>query len=267
MPLLNELDFAATGLFVDYRASGAPQELVIEVEVSEPPEYPAAISSLATILKTINLGGAGGAIFPPSSCAARLLEGPWWQTEGDLATTYRWRLEVAAVAPRFLRNMVEELRRCGAQGSVVSLRIAGALLPGDDALSVRQPQIRAWLDDPTAYPEAWPRLDFKLLRREARKGVPLRVRLSSMISAKLRDGLEELAMGWKNAVRDYVDAFGNEVELDPFALPRFGKSKDEFRAWFEDFNHAPEPSLAMLCNMLTRFHETAAPIVEVEVGS
>jgi hypothetical protein len=65
-------------------------------------------------------------------------------------------LRIAGVAPKFMRTVVEELRVAGMDQPVTSMQVVGSLPLDPTAMSVREGQVKAWLDDPTAYLEPWP---------------------------------------------------------------------------------------------------------------
>ncbi|MGK3964031.1 hypothetical protein WMF38_07610 [Sorangium sp. So ce118] len=266
MPLIGHLEFAQRSLSVAYRASPAPQELIVEVDVAGPPMAPFAPMAMRAVVDAINGGAAGGSLFPPASGSARRLAGAWDEPDG-LGVSYRWVLQVAAVAPGFIRNMVEELRRAGMNRPVVRMRIAGALPPDSSPLSVRESQVRAWLDDPRAYLEPWPSPGFAFHSVLQSEGATLRIELAQAIDPPVRQALEDLSVQWLNAIRNYASRQGDEVLFNPHRmLPTFGQGKAEFRALYPEFLYAREPAAAVLVNMLTRFHERVARIALVEVG-
>ncbi|KYF70861.1 hypothetical protein [Sorangium cellulosum] len=266
MPLIRHLDFAQRSLSVAYRASPAPQELVVDVDVAGPPMAPFAPMAMRAVVDAINAGAAGGALFPPAAGYARRLAGPWDEPDG-LGVSYRWVLEIAAVAPGFLRNMVEELRRAGMNQPVVRMRIAGALPLDNSPLSVRESQVRSWLDDPRAYLEPWTRPGFPFHVVSRSEGATLRVELAQAIDPPLRQALEDLSVQWLNVIRNYASRQGEEVLFNPHRmLPAFGQGRAEFRAHYPEFLYARDPAAAVLVNMLTRFHERVARIALVEVG-
>ncbi|HTN86978.1 MAG TPA: hypothetical protein VL242_24940, partial [Sorangium sp.] len=65
MPVLHDMEFAAGGLLVAYRASAQPQELTIEVVTAGTAEFPMSVASLRAVIEAVNRGAAGGAVFDP----------------------------------------------------------------------------------------------------------------------------------------------------------------------------------------------------------
>ncbi|WP_437305818.1 hypothetical protein [Sorangium sp. So ce388] len=263
MPLLNHLDFTRDALALSYRASASPQEMSIIVETGGAAGYPVSPTLIRDVMASINAGAAGGAEFHPTAGSCEILD----DCRTPLGPRYAWTLRVAGVAPLFMRILVEKLRAVGWDEPVTSMRIAGSLPPDESALSVREPRVRAWLDDPGAYPAAWPETPFALLRRPA-AGASLRAVPASPITPAVSGALESLCVGWLNAVSEYVDTDGDyvPVEFDAKYLPAFGRTRTEFRAAYQRFRHTRVPARAALVNMLVRFHHAVAPLIEVEIG-
>jgi len=69
-------------------------------------DFPMSVASLRAILEAVNRG-AGGAVFHPMAGLAKRIDGPW-EGVATLWPSYRWTLEIAGVAPLFLRNMGAE---------------------------------------------------------------------------------------------------------------------------------------------------------------
>src|SRR4051794_31838292 len=143
MPILSMMDFATNGLVVRYRASDQPQELRVDVEVAGAPQLPFAPIAMRTLVDTINRGVAAGNVFDPRVSSAEILSGP--SEEEARGTQYRWTLRMAGVEPRFMRNMVEELRRAGFQHPVRYMSIVGSLAQDRSPLSVDELTVRNWL--------------------------------------------------------------------------------------------------------------------------
>jgi hypothetical protein len=271
MPLLTGLDFAANALVVSYRAQEQPQDLEIDIETTGVAGEPTASILLNSVITSINAGAAGGVHFAPWLSSAEHLTGPW-HADDAVGPAYRWTLRVAAVAPLFIRSIVERLRGVGFTENVRFMRILGSAALDSSELSVRENQVRSWLDDPSAYQGAWPHAEFPLTVRRSR-GATLRVELATRITPELRDQLETLYLLWLNSVTSYVSDPGfleegnREVIFNPHKMfPATGVGKTEFRAASEEFLHTRGPARAVLCNMLGRFHRTVSPIVEAEIG-
>ncbi len=267
MPLLQRLDYITHGgLRVAYHASPTVQELDVVVRARGLPSKGAANWYFQNLVDTINAGAAGGALFSPSAGFAEMLTGPRSDAEA-LRTDHHATFRVAAVAPMFMRTFVEDLRFVNIEEPVTELRISGSLPLDDTPMSVTEREVRSWLDDPTAYLGAWPSPGFALDLDQLREGAALRVVLVDPASPERREKLEELSVRWLNAIRNYVSFDGREVTPNPGRqLPRFGQSKREFRASFDEFLWARQSSCDVVVNLLTRFHETVAPIAEAEVA-
>lgn len=266
MPLLPHLEFTSRALTVAYRASLDPQDVTIDVAVAGFPVAPFAHMAARAVVDAVNGGAAGGAVFSPSAGRAERLAGPWEDAD-SLGTSYRWVIEVAGVAPLFVRNMVEELRRAGMDRDVVAMSIVGSLPVDASPMTVREPHVRAWIEDPAAYLPAWPSPGFPVSFSLRDTGVALRLEMAQPISPLIRQALEDLSVNWLNFIRNYPGDHGGVVYPDPHrTLPSFGQSKTEFRALYADMPHARGPSRALLVNLLTRFHERVARIAAAEIA-
>lgn len=267
MPLISRLDFVQQGgLRVAYRASPAPQELTIDVTTTGVPHKGVANWYFQAIIDDINAGAAGGSIFAPSQGFAELVSGPVYDADA-LRPDHHAVIRVAGVAPLFLRTVVEELRWAGAEMPTTHLSIQGSEPLDQSPLSVREHHVRAWLDDPSAYLEPWPSPGIKVQMNDLRSGAALRVVTESPITPPIRDELEQLSVRWLNAVRNYVSDDGAEPDVNiAKMLPAYGQGKSEFRARYGQFLYTREPSRATIANMLARFHERVAPLVEAEVS-
>lgn len=263
MPLVNHLEFTRHALGVAYRASAAPQDLSVVVETAGPAAVPVAPTLMRDIVAAILAGAAGGAEFHPMTGACEIIQ----DCPAPAGPRYAWTLRVAGVTPLFLRVMVEMLRGAGWDQVATSMAIVGSLPLDSSPSSVREPAVRAWLDDPDAYPAAWLEVPFRLLDHSA-SGASLRVALTAAVTPEVRGAFELLAVEWLNAVSTYVDADGDYVplEFDAKVLPAFGRSRTELRAAFQRFRHTRPPARAALVNMLIRFHHAVAPIAEAEIG-
>lgn len=267
MLLLAKMGFLdARGLSVSYRAAAEPQTLTIDVTAGGVPPWPMAHLCMRTLVDTINEGGAGGADFAPEAGSAERLSGPWDGADG-LASAFQWQLRIAAVAPLFMRNVVEELRRVTPDFDVVTMRIAGSLPLDDSPLSVREEQVRAWSRDGSTYLPAWPTPGFPVDRVLTYQGAALRVILDGPMTDDLRLALEHLALTWLNALRNHANETGSaEVVFNPSTmLPYLGTSRTELRAHFRVFLYEREAAFAALVNLLARFHVRVAPLRKVVI--
>ena len=269
MPLLSNLEFAERSLLVRYRAHQDPQELRVSVGIEAEPQAPFAHWAMMTLVKVASRGGAGGNLFAPTDCAMRVVSGPTTDEETDACgQAYEWVLEARCIAPLFLRNMVEELRRCGFDRKVTAMSILGSAALDDSDLSVDDTTVRRWLDDPEAYLQAWGQLPFRVTLVE-RAGTDsdawFRVVLAEPITKERREALELVAVTWMNASRNYLSTQGLEYVADPnVTLPSCASTKFEFRARYRDFDFC-RPAGNLLLNLLGRFSLTTAKILEVEL--
>jgi hypothetical protein len=169
------------------------------------------------------------------------------------------------VSPRFLRNVIESMVGASAVAKVRSMTITGSLPLDATPLSVRHPDVRAWLDDPTAYLGAWSDPGFPVQRVTSPRGMTLRVRLEGDLTDEHYFALVALLTSWYGAVQLYADIAGTRLgAMQPDA--HFGRTRREFRAGKLFFNHTYGPTRDVLVNLLSRFHRTQAPIAEVDIG-
>lgn len=268
MPLLDNLDFTQNALAVSYRGSQDPQTLTIHVTTAEPEEAAYGPRFITTLMDVINSGGAGGSHFHPATGFAELLSGPTYpDAEGP---QFNWDLRVAGVSPLFVRNIVESLRLCGGvENPAQSMSIQGSLPLDDTELSVREAEVKAWLDDPLAYVGEWPAPGFPIKQRES-PSAALRIRLGKNLNAATEDELKGVCLQWLAATYNYVNEYGEPIldEPDRLArlLPKFGATRRELRAFYEEFTRTRFPARAVIVNMLARYHAAVLPITDVELA-
>ena len=269
MPLLSQLDFCRSGLSIRYQASDRPQALFVEVIVDGTPAQPFANWAMQCVLDTVNFGGGGGDIFSPAECSLEMIAGPL-SPEEALRSTYAWELKAKAICPGFMRNVVEELRRAGFDRSPLTMSIRGEIPTDGSEMSVTERKVLGWLDDPRAYPAAWPKPPFPLnVVSKGDSGVEADIRMvvGAPIDPALRTDLEFFVLRWLNAIRNYVAEDGEEVLFNPNRMrPTFGQSRTEFRAYFPYFVYGSDAARAMLINMMTRLHHDRVPVLEAEIG-
>lgn len=261
MPILSNLAFTKRNLRVAYRASLDPQIVDISITTGGVAPFPIAQTTLRKLLTSVSSGSAGGARFPPTAGSAVVVdEGP-----DPVGPNYFWKVRLAAVDPLFLRTFVEEMRTAGGGHKVTSMQITGSLPLDSSDLSVREADVKRWLDDPEAYLEQWPDPGFPIVDRG--KWAMFRLRLGAEITPELRRKLDFLALGWLNDVSSYVWDSGEAESGDSDnCLPRCGSSKVEFAAAYHDFYFSSGPARARLINALSRFHHTVAPIELAEIS-
>jgi hypothetical protein len=262
MPILDNLDFTRSDLHVAYRASLDPQIVTFSVSTGGATSFPYAQLLIRKLLASVNAGSAGGARFPPIAGSAVIVD----ESAAPCGPDYWWKVRLAGADPLFLRTVVEELRAAGLRYPVTSMQIQGSIPLDDTELSVREADVRRWLDDPKAYLEQWPDPGFPLVN--AGRWAMFRVRLAQPITPDLRRKLDLLALGWLNDVSTYVWDTGEcEAGVIDRSMPRCGSGKVEFSAAYRDFYFSINPSRARLVNALSRFHTTIAPIDVAEIAS
>ncbi len=265
MPALFDMEFVDSGLLVAYRASAEPQELVIDVATAGKADFPMSVASLRSLLEAINRGAAGGSVFSPLAGFAKRIDGPW-EGEATLGPSYRWTVEIAGVAPLFMRNMVEELRRAGANHPVTRLSIVGSLPVDDGPLSMREGPLRGILNDRDNYLTAFPHKEFSVHHEPTDQVANLRVELATRVTPEIRSEFEATCIWWLNVIRNYVSDDGLEVAMSASkSLPVFGSSRSELRAHYREILFKRPPALAALKNLLYRFHKDVAPIAHAAV--
>lgn len=261
VPLLDLLDFAKKDLVVRYRASAEPQTLTIEAETASPTPVAYAAIIMNIVGEGVRWGGAGGAMLAPELGRFAIQKAPVGSKTRQ-ARKLVWTVEVAGIAPAYLRVMVERLRTAGYSQPLKSLRIVGSLPPDRTALSAREADVRKWLDDAKAYPDAWPEPGFPLtLARAKGSAVSIQLAVARPIHAKRADLLKQLVIVWKNVVSSYVDDEGSPAPLHAEWFPKFEITRTDFRAEFTRFDHARIASRNVLIGLLRRFHLEQAPIV------
>jgi len=266
MPIVPGLDFAKDHLSVAYRASDKPQSLEIRATINGLSAYAGGPISMLWFERAMRAGGAGGAEFAPSAGNAKHVSGPLKPgEEGANGPDYRWELKVTAISPYFVRNLVTKLGIIGMGAKTTSVAITGSLPLDDSPLSVREAQVKKWLDDPHAFMTAWPDPGFPLkTKAAAASAATIRVKLKDAVDKKLVDKFELALSMWRNAANMYpnlkLSGFGKAQ-----ASPRTTKTKSEIVSTYDEFDFLREPSQAVLINMLSYFHAKVSPIVEAEI--
>jgi hypothetical protein len=264
MPLLNALDFAADRLLVSYRASPEPQNVTLHFELKGASNgQPIAFFA---IWSQIHLGMAGSDVFAPTACDATRPHGKFLSQGRVTPKEYKVVLtDVRGVAPIHLRLLIERLRMVGGNTELASLDIRGDLPVDESPLSVSERQVRQWLDDPAAYPRRWPKLSFPVEEKEfTGKGVSAHIGFADAPDDQKKADLEMRVLEWRNAAVNYVSDDGEFVpqKLGP-TMPKVVWKKSEAVASIELFEHAREPSMNLLLNVLERAHHEIGPITHV----
>jgi hypothetical protein len=265
MPIVFKLDFVSTGLTVRYRASEAPQLVRLDVSLEQPAFDSAVPVVVSSFVDAIGAGAAGGATFHPGAGRAKILSGIDIGDEGEEGPDYRYELEIAGMCPRFVRCIVDDMCAASGETQLRSMSLTGALAVDDGPLSVHESQVKAWVDDPAAYPEQWPRPGFPIVVKEVARGMSLRVAFADPLTDGVYDAVARCFRSWQYAVDSYVNIPGTQLgSMDRDA--QYGRKKFEFLAATPDFDHARKPTRDALVNVLVKLHEQVARIAEVEIG-
>lgn len=266
MPFLDMLEFTARDLAVAYRASAEPQILEIDVDCAQRAQMGLGPILMRGILEGVEHGAAGGAEFSPSIGEVKKLEGPEFKTPEAHGPHFHWKLEVRGAAPLFVRTIVEHLRGLGGMNNkILSMRIRGSLPLDDSPLSVREADVRRWIEDGSTYLGRFPKVPFAFKDKRAPKGASVRVSLDGEVTKEIYEAFEMYVAVYGASLTDYAAQNGKGMGMiDVFA--KLGKAKTELSARWAQFTHVRGPSTDLAANMLTRFHDKVAPIREVELA-
>jgi hypothetical protein len=261
MPLLNELDFSRDALAVSYRASPDPQKVTIHFRTQRPLVIEDSIAVLV-LTKMARLGMAGSDLFDPRAGHSPR-PSPKVVKESRVAPgEYRLTLEMAAVAPIFMRIMVEHLRAVGKTVPLASLSILGELPTDATPMSATERDVKRWLDDAKAYPKRWPTISFPVEIEEPElRGLSVRMSFGGKTDKSVQNELESRLLAWRNMVVNYVSPTGGFVrqQLGP-TVPTYAWKKGELSCGIELFEHTRGPSVDILLNMLERVHAEVVPL-------
>lgn len=242
----------------------SPEPQVIEVILEIPPGAPTmhAFARMGAVLDVINSGALSGAANHPASSRATVLGPPTHQVTAR-SQTLSWRVEVASVAPKFLRTVVDELRWSNREEGILGLSITGRPREDVDAPILRTYDVRNWLESATEYVDAWPTPPFSLLEEESSSdSYSLRIELADEISTEIFDELEVAIMRWLLAIREVAANDGTTVPPRPLErMPRFGVSRRVFRVFAPHFHHQRDACRDLLVNVLTAFSVRTAPVL------
>jgi hypothetical protein len=247
-------------LDVAYRGSLESQIVDVVVKTDGPPELPLAQWAVESLVSCINRGLAGGAEFAPAEGQAAL------EKADSQPTAQSFRVLVRGMSPRFVRVIVEHLAASANPHRVTSISVVGSLPTDGSAVSVRETQIAAWLDDADAYPRAFPNPPFRVTTKHIPRGATLKVTVGGGRLDEVAPQLEETFSAWQTAVLTYPTLAKKGRGLSaPHAT--FARTRTELFAKLALFDHAREPARNALVNALTRFHATVAPIASVEIAT
>ncbi|MEZ4300995.1 MAG: hypothetical protein R3B70_39030 [Polyangiaceae bacterium] len=267
MPLPSYVAGLLPNVRVAYRGSAEPQELFIDLRLSEPDPHGLPAIRVRDLVSAINAGAAGGSHFAPGAGSAKLLEGPRPSldpAEWHPGPEYRWVIEVRGVSPLFLRSVVEWLMIAADPIAPASLSIYGSLHPDATELSVHDRQLQPWSAGTATYPQRWPSLPFALAEETVPRGLALRVAFADDIDP---DGVEKLneALGlWALLSTTYPSLARDGVGYRSFA-DRLGVHHREYSRFVEELDIAQDVLTTTLLHVLARFSADVAKIEHVDV--
>jgi hypothetical protein len=267
MTLRNRVAFAETGLTVAYRASTEPQILEIRAKCPRKPPKTLAGMLFKVLTNCTSKGAGGGEEFAPGQVRFKHVSGPLNDNERAAAgPEWVWKVEVASLAPRYIRNIVEHLSLCGGGGCLLkSMSIIGELGLDDTPMSVRERDVVGWLADPLAWPRAWAKPPFDVKDVVSNGGVSIRLKMGAPITQELNDRVtNELLDAWSSEIAVYVARDGSGGRM--IVRPSLSASKTTYAMHYNHFTFEPKPTRDMLVNMLVWFHDNACPIIEAELG-
>jgi hypothetical protein len=267
MPIISSLEFVQNDLTVAYRASAEPQRLEIRASINGLAAYPFGPIAMLWFERGIRAGGAGGAEFAPTAGVASHVSGPLKSgEEGFMGPDFRWELEVAAVSPYFIRNIVSTFGNIGAPYDTTSVSILGSLPLDDSPLSVRESDVKAWVEDDHSFMRAWADPGFPLKTMPAnRNAATVRLVLDRDIDKNLSDDILTAIGVWRILIGSYPN-LARTGRGKGHAGPRTATKKREMVVTYDEFDYLRDPSQALLINVLSHFHAKVSPIREAEIS-
>jgi hypothetical protein len=257
MERLRGLDFIDTNFSIHYTGSDEPQMLEIRARVEKPVRFPLGPAVLPLLCNVVNQGGGGGAEFSPVLGRAALLEGPTGTDPGAEFGEYYWRLELTAVSPLFIRNLVDRLRPPDLGWRLLELHIVGSK-PFEAGLPfVDTNRFRSWLVDRDAYLGAWRELPFSVEHYEILRGAGVKLALEMPFDHSVLVAFEQLLLTYHQAISGYVNG-SDEYDGVADATPRIAQSRLELAGAWDAFDFASGPVQRELLNMLFWFHHRVA---------
>jgi hypothetical protein len=267
MKLRKRIAFAKKGLAVAYRASAESQVLEIRTKCGEKRGDSIAPMIFREMLNCTSKGIGGGAEFDPSAVRFKHLKGPVADDDaGAAGPEWRWKVEVASLSPRYMRNIVEQLSLCpGGDVLLETLSIQGTLKLDDTTMSVRESDVVGWLGDPLAWPGAWSSPGFKIKDVVSNGGVTIRLKMKGPVTPELTASISgELLDAWGSEIAVYVgrDGAGGRMGI----RPKSTANKTTLVMHYDYFTFEPKPTRDMLVNVLAWFHANVSPIAEAELA-
>ena len=266
MPFLRLLEFAAKDLTISYRASHEPQTLDIVVEARHRTSMGLGPIAMRPVIEGAAYGAASGAEFNPSMSRMTKIKGPDFNTPEAHGPCFAWSIEVVAVSPLYMRSIVEHLRGIGGMGGgIVRMLVRGSLSLDDSPLSVRERDLKLWLDDCVVYPGRWRPLPYRFRRKRAKRGAMLRIALEGTTTPAVYEAFEMVATVWGTSLTDYADEARRDMGMMQI-FPTLHRTEAELSARWSEFTHIRTPAADLMANMLTRFHDNVARIREAELS-
>jgi len=259
MPYLPTLEFVKkNGLFVRYRASGERQRLIVDIVHKKPTDLlDYCYVHLHRLKHAINRGYCGGSEFSPGAGYCEIVVAP-----PKCLREYHWELEVAGVAPKWMRTFVEG--QMSAEAPVKSMSIVGSLPLDSSELSVTENQVMPWLEDTSTFPGMWPQVPFEVEVSSLPKGAFLRVDLAQTVTGKLLEIFIDWLADWSGIRANLPDS--TETQLSPpVGGGRQARSKSAITVQWDSFDIAFGPARDSLVNGMVRFHEQVAQISRVQL--
>ncbi len=249
-------------LDVEYAGSEREQHVTLRARLAQGADSGFDVRIADDWVALINCGAAGSTEFSPRAGRAQLLTelGALDPSASEFVFDLRW----AAVSPRFLRKLIEDTLLTATAVPVVELSIRGSLPVMSAAPCVSTSEMRAWLEDPSAYVGCWPHLPFPLQRAAAPQELRLRASFRDDVDAELASELQSIAELWLTCLTTYPDPDGNgRGERGPLQL---SVRERTLELSLQPYCYA-EVALNPLLNMLARCHDERSPIIAVELQS
>jgi hypothetical protein len=251
-------------LRVQYQGSLEPQELTLAFEGRIESRLPFWLQRTGALIAA---GGAGGAEFPPESGAFEWLEGP----QDESGPVARWVLRVAGVSALSLRPLFQALpiywAPPGFRIHPKQLTLVGSRPIDDPTRAVDAARLREWVAAPSPFAGAWPDMPFAVEHVRSKKGLQVHVELAATPSKEAADRFHEL-----HKLLTFVGSVFPTPAGTPSKLP-FLSGDDgawngaTFVSSFPKADLAGAAPLALVANMLRRFHLETAPVARLRFAS
>lgn len=250
---------------VAYRASAEPQILQIDVVLNSRHSAGAPEANLRQAIRHMGMGVTGGSEFAPSQSTAKHRSGPIDPSKArDDTDTYRWKIEVAGVSPKYLRHLVSQIQWMG--GGSKAMTIRGTLPVDEGPLSVTTEIMDRWMTSRSAWASAYPTIPFAITEVERASGCKVAVETASPPSKGAQDALFQHLREFAAAVYGMPATTDDPLLVRIGGAPKMGMTKKKINAEFQAYALTGKGPRDQLVNFLIRFHETIAPLTSVELG-